>query len=770
MRKRRLQQLEAQAQADAAKPDTLVVPHDPINEAVVIAAVVVSADARRRFLSLPSNLFLAPGHGELWSILQDIYGRGLHYDPATVRQLSGGRVNPDIIDGYIAARPELPPNLNHHVESLRWDSTRIVAAKGPVAEFLTAMRDPTANPDQVRSLARNVYSAFDGTGSGRYRRSSAAILEDAASSLTRRRQGQAHYSYGFPGLDLYGSSDFAPERDGKRRNLDGTPRLIPGAAPGMTTVVTGKTGCLAGDTLVSINRAGKGYSLRIADLVHMHQGGARGGKRFDPCIPTMVRAMLDDGTVGLVRLDDAYTSGTLQTFRLSLDDGKQIEATSDHRFWTTRGWLRLDQLRVGVDEVFVEESRRPIKRGRKQKPWYRLRVTKLHPHRGRRGIRVGQPTVPLHRLVVEASMNQIPLKEYLRRLNEGPIDGLVFLDPSLVVHHKDENPANNALSNLEVMTDLQHKQVHRDLALANIAVKVKPSLVTGLERLGEVPTYDLSMAGPHNFIANGMVVHNSGKTTSIAGMVLHWAQQKQRTLWGAWEVKDHMNLELLAVMSLGWSRSDVMTGQYTADEQAELLAEMERLAEHVSFLNLPFDRRAKERSSNDRNLDTLQQEISDVAPDHFIADLFMRCLTQTKIEDVERAVYRFQAMMQEEKCHGVLAHQLLLKGDDSVGADQRPTQASLKGASAVVDVADTLLAWYRPAFYKSIPDDVIECHILKQRYGAYPQCVELAWDAEFGLISGGKTIEVERPGEKSAVESFLGEAAKPDKGKRRRRL
>lgn len=508
MRKSRVQAREQEVAEQSSSKDTLKIPHDPIGESAIIAAVIVSADARRRYLSLPSQLFVHPGHDAIWDCLQQIFGRGLSYDPVTVRQLSGGKIDPALIDGYLAARPELPPNLSSFVDHLRWDAVRVGVAKTELPELLEAMRDHRADPDKVRSLAKRLASAFDGVGTGRLRRSTEQIIAEHRETLTKRRQGQAHFPFGIEGLDLYGAHDFDErhrDEQGRPRNLSGTPRLIPGAARGMTTVVTGVSG--------------------------------------------------------------------------------------------------------------------------------------------------------------------------------------------------------------------------------------------------------------------------SGKTTSVTNSVLAWANAGQFSLWGAWEVKDAMNLEALAVRSLGWHRSDAITGDFTEAEQEELLAEMERLGEFVKFLDLPFDRKRGTKSTNDQNLDLIQQEISDVGPDHFIADLFQRALVQTKPEEESRAVNRFQAMMQEEKCHGVIVHQLNIKSDKWEGSDKRPTPETLKGSGSYYEVADTVLAWYRPSFYKSVPDTTVECHILKQRYGKYPQVVELDWDPEFGTIDNGRTIEVERPGDAAnAQDNFLGEALKGKVRAKRRRL
>jgi hypothetical protein len=497
----RIRKRTQDAATPEVSPDAKKLEVDSINESTVIAAVIVSEEARRKYLKIPADRFRYPGHADAWTLLQDLFARGMSYDPVAVHNLSGGKVDGARLDAYVQARPELPPNLRHYVDQLYWDATRIDAAKGPVNELIEAMRDPSANPDKVRQLARTVASAFDGHGSSRYLRNSADVVSQHREVLNARRLGRRSYPYGIDGLDLYGPDDYA-ERDGKQRCLDGTPRLIPGAGPGMMSIVTGISG--------------------------------------------------------------------------------------------------------------------------------------------------------------------------------------------------------------------------------------------------------------------------SGKSTSVAKMALYWARQKEKTLWGAWEVEGGASLELVAAMDLGWSRSDVMTGDFSEEEQAELLQRMEELGQWIKFMELPFDRKVGDRGlRNERNLDVLQQHIADEDPAHFIADLFNRALTETKPEEEARAVYRMQAILQEQKVHGLLTHQLTLK-DIEQREDPRPTRDSLKGTAAYVEAADTIKAWYRPFLHKSVPDTKVECHVLKQRYGKWPQVTEHDWDAEFGTIENGHTIEVSRPGEKGAVDNYLDESlAGPKKGKPR---
>ena len=210
-----------------------------------------------------------------------------------------------------------------------------------------------------------------------------------------------------------------------------------------------------------------------------------------------------------------------------------------------------------------------------------------------------------------------------------------------------------------------------------------------------------------------------------------------------------------------------MVGRFTEQEQIELLAEMERLSEWIRYLYLPFGRKAGERRTNDANLDHVQQNICDANPDVFIADLFKRTMSQTTPDDEEQALYRIQAMMQETGAHGILVQQLRMKDVES-RPDQRPTRESIKGSSAWIDIADTIIGWYRPSLHKNVPDDTIQAIILKQRYGTWPLAVEFDWNGMYGSIDNGRSIEYERPGSSGEEnENFLGESfIKNRRGKR----
>lgn len=274
----------------------------------------------------------------------------------------------------------------------------------------------------------------------------------------------------------------------------------------------GSSGCITGDAMIGVNRASKGGQMRLDHLVKMFNGGRASGRVWDPTTPTMIRARLDDGTVRLVRLLDAYASGTKPVFEVSFETGHKVRATRDHRFLTTSGWKRLEELTL-ADLVFVEPSRIPGKIGRGDKKLYHMVSVKYHPYAARGQTRV----VPMHRVLVEAQQNKLGYAEFIRRCRIGDIKGLTFLDPrKLVVHHKDRVSTNNALSNLQVMTHAAHKLEHGEECTKNFVIRTAAARVVKIVACGEQATYDLALDEPHNFLANGVVVHNSGKTTAAA--------------------------------------------------------------------------------------------------------------------------------------------------------------------------------------------------------------------------------------------------------------
>jgi hypothetical protein len=280
-------------------------------------------------------------------------------------------------------------------------------------------------------------------------------------------------------------------------------------------------GCITGDAELITNRAGKGFRIRLKDLVHRFNGGApKSGPAWDHSIPTWVQSHDGFGSIVRNRVVAAVCTGRKPVFRVRTQDG-WIDATADHRFETPLGWRRLHELRVG-DELLrairPKVGDRPTQRTAGLRRSYRI-VSGLRAHPfathgvNQRGEWWAQN--PQHRLVAEAEVNGLTYTKFTSMVRAGSVAGLRFLDPSEYhVHHKDEDVRNNDLSNLEVLSPSDH---HRSHGLGdgkrNVLWGTVPSRIEAITTRGEQETFDLTMTAPlHNYVANGFVVHNSGKT------------------------------------------------------------------------------------------------------------------------------------------------------------------------------------------------------------------------------------------------------------------
>jgi KaiC/GvpD/RAD55 family RecA-like ATPase len=307
-------------------------------------------------------------------------------------------------------------------------------------------------------------------------------------------------------------------------------------------------------------------------------------------------------------------------------------------------------------------------------------------------------------------------------------------------------------------------ELETDLRLRMQGRAVYPFGLLGLDYIDPEPSQASSLmqrrmipgAAPGNItVVTG--TPGSGKSTVTARIVLGLARQRRRVLYGAWEMSSRITLELLATFSLGWSRTMLMTGQYDETHIAAIKERATQIARFVRFMSNPFRRRIGDRPSNERNLDVVAGYIADTGCDVFVGDLWKRCLAKADPDDEEEALYRQQAICEELSIHAILVQQQRLK-DIEARADKRPTRDGVKGSGAWVEVADNMIGVHRPALWKPMPDTTIELDILKQRYGKWPLAIEFNWDADRGMIDGGRSIPYEMLGtgnELSSVDAAI---------------
>ena len=240
-----------------------------------------------------------------------------------------------------------------------------------------------------------------------------------------------------------------------------------------------RTACLAEGTEVFFDLSGaeaRGcrqlYKLPIEDIWRRFQptrNRLRPDKQLNRFhrrdrVPRMRLRQVNEDTLAFqhTRIVGVYRNGPKPVFRMVLDDGKSIEATSDHRFLFATGW---DTLR---------------------------RATRLREIGGHAVWRRGDYFV-----YVNGSADERPA---------------LYRDAIWLQREYHRSIAGRELDFVERLggPPVKSEWVPRRRIPWNRLVKAKLVRIKRFEFVGKRETYDLEVEGPyHNFVANGIVTHNS---------------------------------------------------------------------------------------------------------------------------------------------------------------------------------------------------------------------------------------------------------------------
>lgn len=277
--------------------------------------------------------------------------------------------------------------------------------------------------------------------------------------------------------------------------------------------------CVAGDTELIVNRGGAARRITMRELVAKFNDEGNGGKRWDRRIETYVAAFDEVASCIKNRVTAAHAVGLKSAWRLTTIDGHEIVTSAEHQFRTPDGYVRLQDLRPG-ELVLVRGRPVAAPTGPRANP-YRVRSVKNHPFARIYDVeREARPTervhhVLVHRLIYEAvHLNGMDVEDFVARVRCGELEGLRFLQPDEHIHHRDEDPRNNNPANLVKMAQAEHSRQHAiDGAFRHVLWSALSCEIAKIEEADPVEMFDLEMADPYrNYIANGIVVHNSGKS------------------------------------------------------------------------------------------------------------------------------------------------------------------------------------------------------------------------------------------------------------------
>jgi thymidylate synthase (FAD) len=312
--------------------------------------------------------------------------------------------------------------------------------------------------------------------------------------------------------------------------------------------------CLSGDTQVefghsSISDGQVYYRKTIKELSTLwhrgrsHQSTGNDALYMQRQISSRKLLQVNESTelVQHTSITNIYENGPKEIWLISFSGGQQVKATKDHKVLTPDGWRHFGELVIG-DFVMAAESRarKSIAHepdllddlsSEQWKPvpgfdWHeisslgRLRSWAPRKHRGK----PVSPSKPhLKKLSKGASGNYLYASlstgngTYVRRnIHSLVLETFVSLKPEgAVARHINGNSFDNRIANL-AWGSQQENASDRSLHGVTSLNKALPVSIVSFERIGIEETYDIEVKGPfHNFIANGIVVHNSFDVQSM---------------------------------------------------------------------------------------------------------------------------------------------------------------------------------------------------------------------------------------------------------------
>ena len=294
----------------------------------------------------------------------------------------------------------------------------------------------------------------------------------------------------------------------------------------------GYAGCLSGDTVLEYNRGDRVNVRPIAlrDL-YLKFNGLRGAGRgaaqqWDTSVPTFLHSLWPDGTVSRNRILNVFESGVKTVVRIDFNDGRHLVLTEDHPIATPTGeFVEAGSLEVGEARAGsrLHEGAEGDGRRLDLRPPRIIVNTKYHPRGAAkttvcRCIAYEYKRVPRAQLVIEADLNGIPYEKFLHILKNDEISAakLKYLPEGMDVHHLDEDTLNDTINNLHVVPHAEHARLHSQEGNLDLEY-TREIAVIAVTKAGELMTYDIQMQAPaNNFAANGIFVHNTGKSTLLA--------------------------------------------------------------------------------------------------------------------------------------------------------------------------------------------------------------------------------------------------------------
>lgn len=269
-------------------------------------------------------------------------------------------------------------------------------------------------------------------------------------------------------------------------------------------MMTHRMFCLDGDSLLEFDLPSgqSGYkrvfTMSLGEFAHKWYNGDSKGRSLRHRLSNMRIRQLDESTqkIETCTIKDCFISGEKEVFEIEAG-GMKVAGSKDHRILTVEGWKRIEDLEVDKDFIIT-------------RAFGKLDEDTLDPIRLKKFGDTWKSTW----------LNQIRQDKLIEQ-NFSCFDcGTELLIAPHDLHHvvpvyEDASRAFD-FDNIVALCEDCHKERHRIQGWqGNTYLYGKPEKLTAIKSLGIKLTYDLEMDSEYeNFVANGIIVHNSRNAAS----------------------------------------------------------------------------------------------------------------------------------------------------------------------------------------------------------------------------------------------------------------
>ena len=485
-------------------------------------------------------------------------------------------------------------------------------------------------------------------------------------------------------------------------------QLYGGYQKGHMIVKAGRPGCLSGDTVIYVSRKkdGSGRWYRLKDIYEKYNNLSIKNKWNLDLKSSINSFKYDINMTGLNEIEGVVYSGIKTTYLVETESGNKIRATLDHKFLTDKNniFKRLKDLSAG-DFVFIrKKAEKSVKKKDnretiyKRMPYYpSARVKMVGKHKYHR--------ITKCRAVYDSNLNGITLDDFLNEVTNNPLHTLVFSDLRMDIHHIDEDPTNDSIENLELLTKEDHREKHKKsnrikLGLCNI---YKDKIIS-ITEYGEEPTYDIQMKAPyHNFIAEGIVVHNSGKSSHALCEASHMAiEQGKSVLFFSLEMTSLELMRRLIAINTEIPLTRMQEGNMSASDwdsyntHASIIMDSKIKIIDTPGLSLNSIRRIAKKHAMRFGLDAIYIDY---------LQLITHYIKGGNREQEISIISRSLKALSKEINVPIVALAQLSRAVEQRGGAKKPILSDLRESGSIEQDADSVQFLYRPEYYGITEDE-----------------------------------------------------------------